>query len=46
MSVEIVNFWRKVLRDASFMAFEHGGCDRMFRYSESLDVLKVRHSVT
>ena len=46
MSVEIVNFWRKVIRDASFMVSEHGSCDRMCRYSESLDVLKVRCSAT
>ena len=46
MSVEIVNFWRKVIRDASFTVCEYGSCDRMCRYSESLNVLKVRCSAT
>jgi len=46
MNVEIVNFWRKVIRDAAFMVSEHGSCDRMFRYSDSLDVVKVRCSAT
>lgn len=46
MNVEIVNFWRKVIRDAAFMVSEDGSCDSMFRYSESLVVLKVRCSAT